>query len=301
MARPLSLLLCLSLVLAFAGAACGGSGSTEGGQPRIVATTQQIGALTRAIAGDRMTVTTLIGPGVDPHDYEASPDDIKRLGSSRLVLRHGIGLDSHLDKAIEGSGAKKVVTVTTGIALEKGASGSGSDDPHVWHDPGDAKIMSENIAAALIEADPANADFYRQNATSQEQRLDDADRQIKEMIATLPAENRKVVTDHDAFGYFIRHFGLQFVGAVIPGVSSQGEASAQQIAQLEDLIRREKVKAIFAENSLDPKVSRQIAGDTGVKIVTDLYGDSLGKPGSGADTVEGMLVANATKIVEALK
>jgi len=282
-------------------AACGGASTSTGGKPTVVATTQQIGALTRAIAGDRMSVTTLIGPGVDPHDYEASPNDIKRLGSASLILKNGIGLDSHLDKAIEGSGAKRVVTVTAGIVPLKGASGTGDDDPHVWHDPDNAKIMADNIATALAGADPANAGFYRQQADAQKQRLDDADRTIKELIGTLAPGNRKVVTDHDAFGYFIKHFGLQFVGAVIPGVSTQGEASAQQLAALENLIRREQVRAIFAENSLDPKVSRQIAGDTGVKIVTDLYGDSLGKPGSGADTIEGMLVSNATKIVEALK
>lgn len=279
--------------------ACANDSGTSSGLPRVVATTQQIGALARAVAGDRMTVSTLIGPGVDPHDFEAAPDDVKRLASAKVVLRHGMGLDSHLDSAIDGSGARRVVTVTTGLNGLKSANGD--TDPHVWHDPGNAKVMTENIVSALAAADPANADYYRQNAASQVQRLDDADRQIREMIATLPETNRKMVTDHDAFAYFIQHFGLHFVGAVIPGTSSQGEASAQQIAALENLIRNEGVRAIFAENSLDPRVSKQIASDTGVKVVTDLYGDSLGKPGSGADTIEGMLIANATRIVAALR
>ncbi len=280
-------------------AACGGAGTTTGGKPGVVATTQQIGSLARAIVGDRMTVTTLIGPGVDPHDYEASPNNVKSMGAAAIVLKHGIGLDAHLDKAIEGSGAKRVVTVTTGIVLLKSASGD--NDPHVWHDPEDAKIMADNIEAALASVDPANADYYRQQADAQKQRLDAADTTIKQLIGAIPPDNRKMVTDHDAFAYFIKRYGLQFVGAVIPGVATQGEASAQQLATLEDLIRKDGVKAIFAENSLDPRVSQQIAKDTGVKIVTDLYGDSLGPPGSGADTIEGMLVSNATKIAGALK
>lgn len=300
---PFAGVLVALLATAFVSAACDASPTDSSGRPNIVATTQPIGALARAVGGDHIDLSTLLGPGVDPHDYEASPDDIKRLHNSKLVLTNGLGLDAPLDKAIEGSGASRVVVATKGVALIKGETdaGKGEDDPHVWHDPDNAKIMADNIANALAEADPANAGAYRQNAAAQKQRLDDADRQVRAILDTLPAGSRKMVTNHDAFGYFIHHFGLTFVGAVIPSLSTQAEASARQIAALEDTIRREDVKAVFAESSLDPKVARQIASDTGVKIVDDLYGDSLGKPGSGADTIEGMLVANATKIVEALK
>ncbi|MCZ2110565.1 MAG: metal ABC transporter substrate-binding protein [Dehalococcoidia bacterium] len=287
----------------FTTAACGSSTSDSSGRPNVVATIQPIGALARAIGGSHINLSTLLGPGVDPHDYEASPGDIKRLHNASVVFKNGLGLDAPLDKAIEGSGASRVVTVTEGVTLIRGKTESGKDedDPHVWHDPENAKIMADNIANALAAADPANADVYRQNASAQKQRLDDADRQVRALIDTLPPDSRKMVTNHDAFGYFIQHYGLTFVGAVIPSLSTQAEASPRQIAALEDTIRSENVKAIFAESSLDPKVARQVAADTGVKIVDDLYGDSLGKPGSGADTIEGMLIANATKIVEALR
>jgi ABC-type Zn uptake system ZnuABC Zn-binding protein ZnuA len=294
-------LCCVLAALTVVAAACGGAGD-NGGKPGVVATTVQVGALAKAVAGGTVSIKTLVGAGVDPHDYEASADDIKTIGDSKLVLRNGIGLDAFLDKAVAGSGQKNVVTVTDGVPLRKGdQAGSKEDDPHVWHNPVNDKIMVDNIAKALSAAFPANAATYQQNADAYRKRLDAVDAEIRGLIDTLPADNRKMVTNHDAFGYFIERYGLEFVGAVIPNVSTAAEASARQIADLEDTIRREKVRAVFAESSLDPKVAKQIARDTGVKIVDNLYGDSLGPPGSGADTVDGMLLANARTIVDALR
>ena len=297
--RPL--VLCCAVATLIVATACGGSGS-GGGKPGVVATTVQVGALAKAVAGGAVSIKTLVGAGVDPHDYEASADDIRTIGDSKLVLRNGIGLDAFLDKAVAGSGQKNVVTVTDGVKIRKGEhAGSKEDDPHVWHTPENDKAMVDNIARALSAAFPANATTFQQNADAYKKRLDDVDAEVQQLIDTLPADNRKMVTNHDAFGYFIERYGLEFVGAVIPNVSTAAEASARQIADLEDTIRREKVKAVFAECSLDPRVAKQIARDTGVKIVDDLYGDSLGAPGSGADTVDGMLLANAKAIVNALK
>ncbi|MBI5947811.1 MAG: zinc ABC transporter substrate-binding protein [Chloroflexi bacterium] len=306
MIRRLAAIAPLAFVAA-AFAACGGDGGGTGsGGVKVVATTAQVGALAREVAGDMARVTTLIPPGVDSHDFEASASDLKAIRDATLLLRNGIGLDDFLTPAIESAGGTKtVVTVTDGIELHPGAGevdGTSRDmDPHVWHDPLNARIMVANIAEALAAADPANADRYRANAAAYQATLDETDRQIRALIDGIPAANRKLVTNHDAFGYFIRRYGLTFVGAVIPSTSTQAEPSAKDIAALVDLIRKEQVKAIFAESSLDPKVAEQIAKDTGVKIVDDLYGDSLGQPGSGAETVHGMLLANARKIAEALK
>ena len=288
-------------------AACGGDDSAAPGANArlpVVATIAPVGALVRAVGGDLVDLHVLAGPGVDPHDYELRVDDRKAIDSARLIVRNGAGIDSFLDRAVDVSGSK-VVTVTDGLKLRSGLTDGREDpsskDPHAWQDPTLAKAMALAVASALEKADPAHAAAYRANGAAYAAKLDEVDTEIRALVESLPPANRKMVTNHDAFGYFIDRYGLTFVGAVIPGTSTQAEPSAKQIAQLEDLIRKEGVRAIFAETSLDPKVAEQVAHDTGVKIVDDLYGDSLGLPGSGADTIEGMLLSNTRKIVEALK
>lgn len=294
-----ALALLLILVVGVA-AACGGDGDGEAART-VVATTAQIGALTREVAeGQDIDVVVLIKPGVDAHDYDPTAEDIKAIGRAALVFKNGIGLDDFVDDAIESAGGDaRLVTVTAAITPREGEDGS--PDPHVWHDPILAKVMVDAIAEALAEADPPAAEAYRANARAYGQRLDEVDAEIRALIDAVPVENRKMVTNHDAFGYFIDRYGLEFVGAVIPSTDSSAEPSAQDIADLIDAIEREGVKAIFAESSIDPRIARQIAEDTGVTIVDDLYGDSLGDDGSGAETVDGMLLANARKIAEALR
>lgn len=292
----------MTVLAAVVAAACGGAGG-ESANPDVVATTAIVGSLTKAVAGDSLTVGTIVGPGVDPHEYEASPDDVTKIGKAKVILRNGIGIDAFLDKVIAGSGQRAVVTVTEGINLRQGEDEEGrpEDDPHVWHDPANSKIMVDNIARALSATYPDRADTFARNATTYKGKLDMADGEIQKLIDSIPPANRKIVTNHDALGYFIDRYGLTYVGAVIPSLSTEGEPSAQDVADLEDLIRKEGVKAIFAESSVEPKIAREIAKDTNVKIVDDLYGDSLGKPGSEADSVDKMLVVNARKIAGALK
>lgn len=281
-------------------AACGRDAADSGdGRLRVAATTTQVGALARAVGGEHIALTVLVAPGVDPHAYEPKATDVRTLGRAALVLRNGLGLDAFLDRVIGRSGAARVVTVTDGVAVARGAGGA--SDPHVWFDIANVQTMADTVARAFAAADPAHADAYASNAAAYRAGLDDVDRQVRALLDTVPPANRKLVTDHDAFGYFIRRYGLTFVGAVIPVTGGQGEPSARDLAALEATIRAEGVKAIFAESSVDPKVATRIANDTGVRIVDDLYGDSLGPPGSGADTIEGMLLANARKIAEALR
>jgi zinc/manganese transport system substrate-binding protein len=302
----------LTVVIAVVGvfAACG----DEASEPAdVVATTVQVGALAREVAGDRLVVHTLVGPGVDPHDYEASAADLRQIGGASVVLRNGIGLDDFLDRALKSGEAKRVVTTTEGVEVREGSESDsheheegddhdhGGEDPHVWHNPLNAKIMVDNIVRALSEAFPDDAATFRQNGDAYKARLDATDAEIRQIIASIPAANRKMVTNHDAFGYFIERYGLTYVGAVIPGTTTQSEPSSKDIAALEDTIRREGVKAIFAESSVDPKVAREIASDTNVRIVDDLFGDSLGDEGTDAATVHGMLLANARKIADALR
>ncbi|MEP6872722.1 MAG: zinc ABC transporter substrate-binding protein [Anaerolineaceae bacterium] len=282
--------------------ACGsGDDSTSGSGIKVVATTTQIGALARAVAGDKVQLATLLQAGASAHDYEPDPSALKKISAAGLVLKNGIGLDDWLDKSIKSAGgARSVVLVTKGIVTSKSQAGD-EDDPHVWHDPKNVKIMVDNIAEAFSDADPTNAATFKANGAAYNLKLDAADKEARSLIESIPAANRKMVTNHDAFGYFLRAYGLAFVGAVIPSTSSEAQPSAKDLASLQELIKREGVKAIFAEEEIDPKVAREISKDTGVKIVDNLYADSLGKPGSGADTVDGMIVSNAKKIAEALR
>lgn len=289
----------LAVGAALASAGCSSSHSTAGGRLQVVATTVQVGALARAVAGNDADVKTLIGAGIDPHDFEPGPSDLRAISNAGVILRNGLGLDDWLDRVIKSGGGKsRTVTVTDGIAVR---TIDGHPDPHVWQDPINDQVMVGDIATALAKADPSHAADYHANAKAYDAKLANVDKQVRAIIDTIPPANRKMVTDHDAFGYFIARYGLTYVGAVIPSTSTQAESSAKDIAALEELIKKEHVKAIFSEETANPKVSAQIAKDTGAKVIDTLYGDSLGAPGSGADTVDGMILTNARTIAEALK
>lgn len=288
----------LVAVTAGAAAACGDDDDGGAGGLRVVATTTQIGALVREVAPG-VDLTVLLSAGADAHDFEPSPRAIAAVGDADIVFRNGLGLDSWLDDMIEGAGGDAtVVLATRGVNV---LAVDGEDDPHVWHDPANVKLMVDNVAAALTEADPAHAAVFAANRDAYNARLDQVDAEIAALIDAIPAANRTVVTNHDSLGYFIQRYGLEFAGAIIPGGSPDAQPSAQSLAELTATIRSSGVKAIFAESEVDPKVAEQLANDTGVEVVEGLYADSLGGPGSGAETVDGMLLANARKISEALK
>jgi zinc/manganese transport system substrate-binding protein/manganese/iron transport system substrate-binding protein len=269
---------------------------------RVVATTVQITALTRAVAGDLVVVRGLVPAGADPHEFEPTPTDLVAVEGALLILRHGLGLDDWLDRTLKAGKRATVVTITRGVEIRSGEEdGKKIPDPHVWHDPTNAKRMVDNIATALDRADPSHQAAYDARAQAYKTRLDVAASEVRAIINEIPPANRKLVTNHDALGYFARAFGLKIIGAVIPSVSTQAEPSAGETARLLKTIQREKVKAIFAESNVNPKLAATLAKEAGVKIVPDLYGDSLGQPGSGAETVEGMWLANARKIGAALK
>jgi len=315
------LVACAAAAAAVLGAACGGD-DAGGDGVRVVATTTQIGALVRQVAGDRVQLTVLLKAGSDAHDYEPSPQDSRTIKRADLVLKNGIGLDDWLDDLIKNSGTKaKVVVTTEGIEpleaeahddhgseaekkkVKKDDHGHdhGDGDPHVWHDPENVKVMVKNIAEALADVDDVNGPTYRANAEAYAKKLDDVDREIMALFAPIPPAQRKVVTNHESLNYFARRYQLEIIGAIIPGTAKEAQPSAQDLAKLTDLIRSEGVKAVLAEAEIDPKVAEQLAKDTGVRVVTGVYADSLGPAGSGADTIDGMLLHNARLIAEALK
>lgn len=293
-------------IIGIATAACGKGDDAPGtgdgaAKLSVVATTVQITALAREVGGDKIDPHGIIPAGADAHEYEPTASDLRAVEGADVILRHGMGLDDWIEDTL-GAGDVEPVTVTEGITVQKGEEdGETVDDPHVWHDPTNDKVIVGNIAEALGAADPDNKSAYDANAAAYKQTLDETRDQVQAIINEIPEENRKLVTNHDAFGYFARAFGLEVVGAVIPSVSTGSEPSAEDTAALLDTIEREGVKAIFAESSVNPGLATTLANDAGVTIVDDLYGDSLGEPGNGADTVHGMLLANARKIADALK
>lgn len=295
---PVIVLIVLSVACAYNSAS---EQPPDTATPKAVATTVQIAALAREVAGDKIELRGIVPPGVDAHEFEPSASDVAAIEEASLILRNGLGLDDWLDDTLK-AGRGRIVTVTDGVSPRKGEEeGKAVNDPHVWHDPDNDKIIVDNIASALAGMDPANKAVYETNASRYKAKLDETKDKIHAIIDTIPTGDRKMVTNHDSLGYFAEAFGLQIVGAVIPSVSTQAETSAKDAASLIDAIRRENVKAVFAESSVNPKLARTLAQEAGVKVVDDLYGDSLGEPGSGAETIDGMLLANANKIADGLR
>lgn len=275
---------------------------SPGKQVAVAATTTQLQDFVKNIGGDRVIVAGILKPNVDPHDYEPTVEDASAIAKADLIVVHGVGLDTWMEKTVRTGNAKApVITATSGITLLKGDAAEKEGDPHVWFDPTLVQTMAANIANALAKADPTNMGAYEANAKAYGAQLTQLDDQLKDIFNQVPKERRKLVTNHDAFRYLARRYDLTIIGAVIPSISDAAEPSPKQINDLIDTIKKEKVKAIFAESSANPKVARQVAQETGITIVDTLYGDTLGEPGSDADTYVKMMVYDATTIADALK
>jgi ABC-type Zn uptake system ZnuABC Zn-binding protein ZnuA len=299
-------------------AACGGKGNSDkpttssanaafptvapGKQVAVAATTTQIQDFAKDIGGDRVAVTGILKPNVDPHDYEPTVEDASVIAKADIIVVHGAGLDAWMNKTVKtGNANAPIVTATSGITLLKGDGNEPEGDPHVWFDPTLVQTMVTTIANALAKVDPASAGTYQANAKAYGDQLTRLDGQLKGIFNQMPKEQRKLVTNHDAFRYLARRYDLTIVGAVIPSISDTAEPSAKQVNDLIDTIKKEGVKAIFAETSANPKVARQVAKETGIAIIDTLYADTLGPPGSTADTYLKMMLYDATTIANALK
>jgi ABC-type Zn uptake system ZnuABC Zn-binding protein ZnuA len=267
----------------------------------VVATTTHIADFARHVGGDRAVVTSLLPVGADPHTYEPVPSDVRKLAQADLVLTHGLSFDRWADKLIANARNRPVAVVTQGLPLRPGAEESPEGDPHVWHNPQLAKMMVDNIAAALTKVDEAGSWHYLVHASRYKNQINALDRELKAMVAQIPRENRKMVTNHDAFRYYTEYFGFEFIGSIIPGTSTEVQASAGALGELISLMIDKQVNAVFTENTVDPRIAQQIVDQTGAKVLAGLIGDSLGEPGSGAETYESMMRLNTRTIVNALK
>jgi ABC-type Zn uptake system ZnuABC Zn-binding protein ZnuA len=292
---------CLATLLA---AGCSGPGGVrdrdgEDGRLRVVATTTQVADLAANVGGDRVQVTSLLKPGIDLHDYEPSPADIDAIAHADLVLQNGVGLEEWLGDTIDSSGFDgPVVDTSQGIRLRMVG---GAADPHIWQDPGNAERMAANIERALAAAEPSAATTFRANLAAYTRELQALDAEVRRQVDSLA--NRKVVTDHDAFGYYLDRYGLELVGSVIPSFDSSAELSGRDIRDLVAKVRATRVKAIFSETSLPARAAETIGREAGVTVVTGtdaLYGDALGPPGSDGDTYLKMIRHNTATIVSNL-
>jgi ABC-type Zn uptake system ZnuABC Zn-binding protein ZnuA len=275
-----------------------GSGAgAQGATLDVVATTTQVADFARVVGGDRVRVTSLIKPNVDAHDYEPSPADIDAVARADVVLKNGAGLEEWLDDTISSSGfAGPVVDTSQGVALRQ--EEGGEPDPHIWQNPRNAQLMVATVERALAQAEPAGAARFQTNLTAYTRQLQTLDTEVARQIDSLA--NKKLVTNHDAFGYYIDRYGLEFVGSIIPSFDTAAELSGRDIRDLVAKIEQTKVKAIFSETSLPPRTAETIAREAGVKVVEGedaLYGDSLGPPGSDGDTYLKMIRHNTATIV----
>ena len=288
----LALLLVLSLPLAACGADRAASGSGAGSF-QIVATTTQMADFARNVAGARASVTEILSPNTDPHEYEVRPGDVKALAEGDLVLRSGGEADAWLDDALSAAGVDRSDVVNVGEA-----AGLEGDDPHWWQDPVRAEKGVIAIRDALVRADPGGAAAYRAGASRYLARLRALDASVRACMSRVPANQRLLVTSHDALGYYARRYGIRVVGAVIPALSTAAQPSAGDVAKLVDTIERTGVRTIFAESSVNPKVERAIAGQTGARIGAPLWADSLGPRGSTGATYAGSIAFNTNALAD---
>lgn len=292
-------------------AGCGGSDpagkASAGERLKVVATTTQVADFARSIGGSKVRVTQILRPNVDPHDYEPSPADVQAIAEAAVVVENGVGLERWLDQMIESAGFHgTLVDASKGVPLRRG-NGTGEEaagDPHIWHNPKNAEIMSRNIAAGFDAEDAADKASFEANLASYTAELDRLDAWITAQINTLPVGQRMLVTNHDAFGYYVDRYHLQFVGSIIPSFDTSAELSGKELNSLIAKIKATGIKAIFSESSLPPKTAEAIGTQAGVKVEAgedSLYGDTLGPAGSAGATYLDMERHNTTTIVTALK
>ncbi len=274
---------------------------------RVVATTSIVADVVANVGGDRIALTTLVPLGADPHSFQPTPQDMAALAKAHVVFANGAGLETFLAPLMDSVGiGDRLVYVSEGVALleaaheHEGEAAHEGGDPHTWFDPNNVMVWARSIRNALSALDSANATVYQANAQAYIARLEELDAWIRQEVARIPPNNRKLVTDHTAFTYFAARYGFEQVGAIFPGYSTLASPSAQELAALEDAIRAQGVKAVFVGKSVNPALAERVAQDTGVRLVF-LYTGSLGGAGSPASTYLDMMRYNVSAIVDALR
>jgi ABC-type Zn uptake system ZnuABC Zn-binding protein ZnuA len=287
--RRLLPLLAIALV-----AGCGDSGSSSDSGVSVVATTTQAADMARHVGGERASVRGLLPAGADPHDFEPRPSDVASIAGADVVLRSGGEVDEWLAPLVEDAGGE-ARTVDLIESVERRG-----EDPHWWQDPRNGILAVEAIRDALAGADPGGRAGYERRAAAYVRRLRALDREIAACLARVPDSKRRLVTTHDALGYFAGRYDIEVIGELIPSLSTQAQASVGEVDELVDRIRAEGVEAIFPESGLNPKLERAVSRDAGVEVGGELWADSLGPEGSSGATYAGSLAANAETLASGM-
>jgi len=290
----------LALVLALV-AARGPTGAQD--HVRVVASFSILADFARQVGGEAVAVESLVGPNGDAHAYSPSPADAKRLAAARLVLVNGLGFEGWIDRLVKASGTKaSIVTASRGITPRETAGedarGSERTDPHAWQSAANAKVYVANIRDGLIAIDPGRKATYEANAAAYVAKLDALENDIRATIATIPEARRKVITTHDAFGYFGAAYGVVFIAP--QGVSTEAEIAARDVAKIVRQIRAQHIPAVFMENVADPRLMTRIAAESGARIGGRLYSDALSEPGGPAATYLDLMRHNVGELRGAL-
>lgn len=267
---------------------------------KVVASFSILGDMVQRVGGDRIELTTIVGPNADTHVYEPKPSDAAALKSAQVFFVNGLGFEGWLERLVEATGFKgAVVTASDGVKTHKmDEDGETVTDPHAWQSLTNGMLYVTNIKAALCTVDAAGCPTYTSNADAYLNEMKALDAEVRTQIDAVPEADRKVITSHDAFGYFAEAYGVQFLAP--EGVSTESEASAADVAKLIEQVRKQGAKALFMENMSDPRLIRQIANETGVKLGGALYADALSTPNEGAATYLDMFRHNMALLVPAM-
>jgi len=253
------------------------------------------------VGGERVAVTTLVGPNSDAHVYAPAPADAKKVAAAKLVITNGLGFEGWMTRLVRASGTKATIVVATqGITVRKapGAHGPSDIDPHAWQSVANAKVYVANIRDALIAADPAGKSGYQANTTAYLAKLDALDRELKAAVAAIPPDRRRIISTHDAFGYFEEAYGIDFIAP--QGVSTEAEISARDVARIITQVKQLKLPAVFLENVTDPRLMQRIAQETGARIGGKLYSDALTEANGDAPDYIALMRHNIRQISAAL-
>jgi|WetSurMetagenome_2_1015567.scaffolds.fasta_scaffold64698_3 ABC-type Zn uptake system ZnuABC Zn-binding protein ZnuA len=289
---------------------CNTSGLSTDTGLKVVAAESFIADIAQNIAGDRLKIETLLPLGVDPHEFEPTPQDVTKVAESNILIINGAGLETWLNIILQNAGGnRQVIEASKGLSARTPRPeemalldpAEAANDPHFWLNPNNVIQYVENIRDGLIQADPNGKDIYTLNAENYIQRLRELDDWIKQQVSQIPANQRLLITNHESLGYFADQYGFQIIGTIIPSTSTEASPSAQDIAHLIEKIKSTGAPAIFLETGINPQLADQISQETGINIVKDLYTHFLSDPQGPASDYITMMKYDTTVIVEALK
>jgi len=268
---------------------------------RAVATFSILADFVKNVGGDRVEVQALVGPNADAHVYQPSPGDAKTLTEAKVIFTNGLGFEGWIARLIKASGTKApTIVASQGVKPRKADEdhGHGDSDPHAWQSVANAKLYVANIREALVAADPAGKNAYETNAAAYLAKLDALDAEVRATVGKIPADRRRIITTHDAFGYFAVGYGVAFIAP--QGVSTESEVSAKDVAKIITQIRKQKIPAVFLENITDDRLLKRIGAESGARVGGTLYSDALTDEKGPAPTYIDMMRHNVKQLAEAL-